>query len=424
MITLKPDAKITFMMPHQNKALKIALSLASPVQLALLKEGKDLKSIVSSLFQAKITNSKSDQVLLDILKSNHAFKQFGNFTQELKSFVTTLKSSPEFKNNPDLLPKLSKLENSLQSITTLNAPVLKEKVANSGLFMESKIASTTLPMQTIGETLQKLQHALVQTSLGEAKNLSLSIAEFLEHPIVEKAGEDMGSARVLIKTIQTLTDTVERILPKIDPQTPHQAKVVEEIRVSLKQLAPFTKPEHLLIQSQLDEHLSHDVKSQLMQLSDDIKALSTPVSNDVQTQIDKLITHIDYHQLLSHLDGSSTLYFPFSWDMLEEGSLSFKKREEKKFYCEVHLQLKEYGKIDLMMALYEGNQLEIQAHTETSEFKKRIQEHLSTLRTLLTQAGINPRAIRVYDATESSAAHTSAYTPDETDFNAGFEVTV
>ncbi|MDP2077964.1 MAG: flagellar hook-length control protein FliK, partial [Sulfuricurvum sp.] len=128
------------------------------------------------------------------------------------------------------------------------------------------------------------------------------------------------------------------------------------------------------------------------------------------------------HQLLSHLDASNTLYFPFSWDMLEEGSLSFKKREEKKFYCEVHLQLKEYGKIDLMMALYEGNQLEIQAHTENSQFKDLIKEHLSTLRTLLTQAGINPRAIRVYDATESQAPSTTAYTPEDTDFESGFEV--
>ncbi len=388
----------------------------------LLKEGKDLKSIVGSLFQAKITHTKSDQVLLDILKTNNAFKQFGNFTQELKNVVTTLKTEPNLASK--LAPKLSKLENSLQSITVLNAPVLKDKVANSGLFMESKIATAALVVQTISETLQKLQHALVQTSHSEAKNLSQSLAEFLEHPVFTKAGEDIASARILIKSIQTLTDTVERILPKIDPQTPHQAKAVEEIRASIKHLTPFTKPEQLLIQTQLEEHLGHDVKSQLMQLSDEIKTLATPLSNDAQTQIDKLITHIDYHQLLSHLDGSNTLYFPFSWDMLEEGSLSFKKREEKKFYCEVHLQLKEYGKIDLMMALYEGNQLEIQAHTETSEFKKLIQEHLSTLRALLTQVGINPRAIRVYDATESTAPSTSAYTPEDTDFNTGFEVKV
>lgn len=440
MINPKLDAKLNIILPHQNKALAAALSLATPLQLQQLKEGKDLKtvlnsiavtiqpepskepkdlkSVVSSLFQSKLTNTKSDQVLLDILKTNSVFKQFGNFTQELKSFVTTLKT------NPEVAPKLSHLENALKSIETVDLPVLKGQIANSGVFMESKIALASAPMQILRETLQTLQHALTQTTHGEAKNLGADLGEFLHHPILDKVAEDTGSARTLIKTLQTLTDALERILPKIDPLTPKEAKAVEEVHTSIKQLTAFKKPEHLLIQSQLEEHLSSDVKSQLLKLGDEFKTLTTPVSNEIQTKLDQLITNIDYHQLLSHLEGSNTLYFPFTWDMLEEGSVTFKKREEKKFYCEIHLELKEYGKIDLMMALYEDNQIDIQAHTESSTFKSLIQEHLPTLRALLTQAGINPRAIRVYDAKESTAPSKTAYTPDETDFNAGFEVTV
>lgn len=422
MIILKPDAKISILMPHQNKAFSAALSLATPVQLEQLKEGKDLESVVSSLFQSKLTNTKSDQVLLEILKTNSAFKQFGNFTQELKNILTTLKTNPELA--PNIGPKLSKLEHSLKSITAMDAPNLKQQISNSGVFMESKIASVDTPVKVISEILHKLQNQLVQTNYSEAKNLSQSLAEFLEHPVLEKAGEDTVSARTLIKTIQTLTDTLERILPKIDPITHQEAKIIESIQTSIKQLTPFTKPEQLLMQSQLEEHLTYDVKSQLMKLGDELKILGTPVSNEIQSKVDQLIINIDYHQLLSHLEGANTLYFPFAWDTLEEGTLSFKKREEKKFYCEINLQLKEYGKIDLMMALHEGNQLEIQAHTEKSEFKKLIQEHLSTLRTLLTQARINPRAIRVYDATESMAPSKSAYTVDDTNFEAGFEVKV
>lgn len=418
MITLKPDAKINIMMPHQNKALNVALSLASPVQLEQLKEGKDLQSIVSSLFQSKISNTKSDQVLLDILKTNNVFKQFGSFTGELKNLLTTLKT------NPDLAPKLSKLENSLKSITALDVSTLKGQIANSGVFMESKIASAIQTMPMLRETLQNLQHALAQTNQGEAKNLSQSLLELLEHPVFEKSGEDIVSARILIKTLQTLTDTLERILPKIDPLTSHEQEAVEEIHSAIKQLTPFVKPEQFLINAQLQEHLSHDVKSQLLQLNEEVKTLTNPVSNEVQTQLDDLITHIDYHQLLSHLDGSNTLYFPFSWDTLEEGSLSIKQREEKKFYCEINLQLKEYGTIDLMMALHEENQLEIQVHTEKSEFKELIQKHMEELRALLRQAGLNPRAIRVYDAKESTTPSSSAYTPDDTDFQSGFEVMV
>ena len=46
----------------------------------------------------------------------------------------------------------------------------------------------------------------------------------------------LGSARILVKTVQTLTETLERILPKIDPTTPHEAKIIESIQTSLKQL--------------------------------------------------------------------------------------------------------------------------------------------------------------------------------------------
>jgi hypothetical protein len=418
MISIKPDTKITVLMPHQNKALDIALSLASPAQLEQLKEGKDLKSVVTSLFQSKLTNAKSDQVLLDILKTNTLFKQFGNFTQELKNLVTALKTTP------NLTPQIAQLENSLKSMETLDLPTLKGQVANSGIFMESKIASATAPLKVLRETLQTLQNALTQTNQSEAKNLGLDLNEFMQHPLFEKASEDINAARTLIKTLQTLTNALERILPKIDPVTANEIKALEHLHTSHKELTTITKPQQLLTQNQLDQLLEHDVKSQLMKLSDEFKTLSTPVSNEVQSKLDQLITNIDYNQLVSHLEGSNTLYFPFSWDALEEGSLSFKKREEKKFYCEINLTLKEYGKIDLLMALYEGNQIEIQAYTENTIFKNLIQEHLPTLRALLTQAGVNARTIRIYDSKEFTTPSKTAYTPDETDFNAGFEVTV
>jgi hypothetical protein len=38
--------------------------------------------------------------------------------------------------------------------------------------------------------------------------------------------------------------------------------------------------------------------------------------------------------------------------------LAFKKTADKKFYCEINLVLKEYGELDLMMGLYDENQLE------------------------------------------------------------------
>ncbi|MDP3464969.1 MAG: flagellar hook-length control protein FliK [Sulfuricurvum sp.] len=314
MIPLATNPKFAILLPHTNKVLADVLKQASPEQLFQLKEGKDLKSILNSLFHAKIDNTKSDAVLLDILKNNGAFKSLGNFSEELKALLTTLKSEPS------LAPKLLKLEAFLQPASPLDVPVLKEKIVNSGIFMESKLGSL----------------------------LEASPSEF-------------------------------------------------------------------------EERIGYDVKAQLLLLGEEIEELHPLNHEKFQTKIDQLVTQIDYHQLLSHLNNSNSLYFPFTWDQLERGSLSFKKSKGEKFYCEIDLVLKQYGKVDLLMALYENNQLDIQVHTQQGEFKTLLQEHLGELKRLLMNAGITPRSIRIYEASEVITSKMSAYTPEENSFHSSFE---
>lgn len=104
--------------------------------------------------------------------------------------------------------------------------------------------------------------------------------------------------------------------------------------------------------------------------------------------------------------------------------MAFKKTADKKFYCEINLRLKEYGELDLMMALYDQNQLEIQAHTEKAELKEVLMENLPELRTLLIDAGLTPRRIRIFEAKESATPLSETYIAHEDDSDLGFEVTV
>lgn len=308
MIPLTTNTKFAILLPSTNKALADVLKQASSEQLVQLKEGKDLKSILHSLFQAKIENTKSDGVLLDLLKNSAAFKNMGNFTENLKSLLSTLKS------DPSLAPKLVQLESSLQHITTLDTPNLKEKISNSGVFLESKIL------------------------------------------------------------------------------------------LSLESL-------------DVEESVAHDVKAQLLTLGEEIKE-SHPNS---QSKIDQLLTQIDYHQLLSHLNNSNSLYFPFAWDQMEKGSLSLKKGKKDTFYCEINLTLKEYGEIDLMMGLYGENQLDIKIQTQQGNFKTLLQDNLENLRNLLINAGLSPRRIKIYEKSETLNPKISAYTHDESEPHSLFE---
>jgi len=315
MISPSTQSKLSLLLPNQNKVLNELIKHASPQQLLHLNEKNDLKTFLGSLFRDTLTNSKSDSILLDMLKSNPSFKNMGNFTDNLKSLLASLKEESA------LAPKLVKLENFSHTIQTADAPMLKEKMANSGVFMESKIAS-----------------------LSEASS--------------QEVEESMGA----------------------------------------------------------------DVKSNLLTLKSAIKELDLPNNETLQTHIDQLITNIDYHQLLSHLSSANSLYFPFSWAQLQEGSVTFKKAKGKKFYCEINLILKEYGEIDLMMGLYEENQLEIQIHTQRSVLKTLIQAHLELLRSALMDTGITLRILRVRDAKELLTPSSCAYAPETTDSGFGFEV--
>ncbi|MFH0709325.1 MAG: flagellar hook-length control protein FliK [Pseudomonadota bacterium] len=314
MISTSTQSKLSLLLPNQNKVLSEIIKHASPEQLNNLQEKSNLKSFLGSLFRDTLTNTKSDSILLDMLKSNPSFKNMGNFTDNLKILLTSL------KEEPSLSPKLVKLESFVHSIQTINVPILKEKMVNSGVFMESKMAS------------------LADASL-------------------------------------------------------------QEVELSM----------------------GRDVKSNLLTLQSDLEKLNLPNKEALQTHIDQLITNIDYHQLLSHLSGANSLYFPFSWNQLQEGSVTFKKAKGKKFYCEINLILKEYGEIDLMMGLYEENQLEIQIHTEKTSLKTLIQTHLELLRTLLIDVGITLRIIRIHETKDLQNPSSIAYTSETTNSHTGFE---
>lgn len=489
MIHLKTDAQCNIILPNINKALGEAIKNATPEQLETLKQGKDIKSLLTSVFHDKITASKSDQTLLDLLKNSTAFKTRGSFNEELKSLLKELKSSP------DMAPKTVTLEHFLKNITTIDSQNLKSQITNSGIFMESKFAVALQKIPDLTQTLEQLRNLLGKNPLNESKALQTQISAILESPILLRASQNFESALQLTDTLKKMTDSLQSLLSKSDPlyskevaslaQKLEQLSIVQEIKSTLSQLygsllssntpdanalldsiekllknsgnslseelkeftqhlrtainegdiskdvsdlitklGEFANPKELVSETYLHESMANDVKSNLLTLSRELSSSNDPNAPKLLEQIDKLLTQIDYHQLVSYLGSSNSIYFPFSWDQLESGSMAFKKTSGKKFYCEINLKLKEYGELNLMMALYDETQLEIQAHTEKPELKNLIHEHIGELRALLIDAGLTPRTLRVYERGEIAAPLSKIYTPSEEGSDLGFEVKV
>lgn len=487
MINLSPEARLSIILPNTNKALSEAIKNATPEQLETLKEGKDIKSLLTSVFQDKTTASKSDQSLLDLLKNSSAFKNMGNFSDNLQTLVKELKMSP------DTAQKSAIVEHFLKNITTIDPQNLKSQISSSGVFMESKFASALQKMPDLIQTLEQVKTVLEKIPKSDAQTLLSKITALLDNPVLTNAVTHPKSAVQLTEGLKKITDTLQSLISKKDPlysaevtaltQKLEQTSAVTEVKTALSQLygvllpsktpdadalldsiekllkninhspaeevktftqqlrnaqendtakelpplitklGEFTNPKELVTETFLKESMADDLKSNLLSLHEELSKSDDPSAPKLLEQTEKLLTQIDYHQLVSHLGSSNSIFFPFAWDQLQEGTLAFKKTKDKKFYCDIHLKLKAFGELDLMMALYDENQLEIQAHTEKAELKELIHENIGELRSLLIKSGLTPRSIRVYEATEAKTPLSETYISSEGS-DMGFEVKV
>lgn len=487
MIPINTEGRLNLILPHMNKALGEAIKHATPEQLETLKEGKDIKSLLTSVFQDKITSTKSDAVLSDILKNNSAFKNMGNLSETLVSLIKDLKTSN------DIPYKTIGLENFLKNISTLDPQSLKTQISNSGIFMESKLGAIVQKIPDLIQTLDQLKATLGKNLSNDSKALQEKITTLIQSPHIQNASQKSESVQIVANSIKEFQNALQNILNKSDPlyskavmvlseqldaQTAplelkstlsqlygsllrsnnseantlldsiekllknlpaHESKEIKDFSQNLKTainegdlsksapkfisaLSEFGDPNHLLDETSFKTTMENDLKANLLTLSDELKSSSDTSAPGLLEHVDQLLTQIDYHQLTSYLNGSNSLFIPFSWDQLQEGSLTFKKTTDKKFYCQIDLQLKEYGECNLIMGLYEENQLEIRIHTEKNELKTLIHERIAELRSAFVEAGLTLRSIRVSHIDEKQGD--SLYESDAFGVDNGFEVMV
>ncbi len=119
MITSSTHSKLSLLLPNQNKVLSEIIKHATGDQIIQLNDKKDLKSLLGTLFQHKIDNTKSDALLLSMLKNSPTFKNMGNFTDTLKSLITDLKANPSLEGAANKL---------LRATTPIQSDTIGQKV--------------------------------------------------------------------------------------------------------------------------------------------------------------------------------------------------------------------------------------------------------------------------------------------------------
>ncbi len=278
-----------------------------------------------------------------------------------------------------------------------------KKIDIKTVFLDDK--ALKLPM--IKESLQALQSILNKSLILESKPLLDRVKIIIQNLTTTQE----PSVELKQDIAKFVLDTKELV---------QKADIIhsKDLITIFSKLKELTQSSNLNYEHKMKEMLSNDLKATLLHTAEELQNSSNSNKHDLIKHLDKLVLQIDNFQLISHLSSSSNIYLPITWDQLEGGNIDIKKDKEN-FYCDMELQLKDYGEISLKLILFEKNQINIHLYSKNQELKNLFQEHLSLLRAGLISTQITPREIRFHDALQKK--QDVPYQEDD-HFAMGFEV--
>ncbi|WP_457749804.1 flagellar hook-length control protein FliK [Sulfurimonas sp.] len=276
-------------------------------------------------------------------------------------------------------------------------------------------------MQTLTQSkdLGSVLEALLQRSVNStAKQDKLLLHLLQNNPTLKNLTNMNSTLKELLQTLQQnknplpLEKTLENFLTNIKEINP------KELKTKLQNSGIFLEA-NIKNSQNPKELFTADIKAVLLKTHEELSHSTQPNKHEILKHIDKLLLQIDYNQLLSHLANASSLYIPYAWNELREGNITIKNAKNNKFFCDIHLQLKNYGELDLRLALFQDNQLNINISTQNETLKSLLQNNIQNLKKQLLHVNIVPKEVRFVNV------HQNEYDKQiHDDLEMGFEVKV
>ena len=420
---------------------------------------KNIKDVTADNLKEQIKNSG---IFLENKLSSNPNAKLENLLQNISNLLKTI-DTPEAKNSSQIIDNILKnipkdgslksselvnnlktLVNSLQNLSnslnpnqtqTLNnlANELKNFIQN-GVMIESKTENLVPKTQT--QTPQTEDVNIENTQIknlinNQVKELLTQIKQDLTQnqniiqnknilPLIDK----LISLPDLFSKSEAILNSVQNT--NISNFSNNFATNLNPLLTALKESLQAINPKNIEIQNQINslikkveniiqeytnnnldnpkdnQKLDNDFKSILLKMQDEVAQKTDIKSQDSLKTINNLLTQIDMQQLTSLVSNSNFVYIPFFWEMLEDGTVEIKEKEEDKFFCQIKLTLKDFGKIDLMLSMYDENKLDMTIYAQREHFKVTLRDNLQKLKLALNEANIIPMHIKLLDMKEES----------------------
>lgn len=421
---------------------------------------KNIKDVTADNLKEQIKNSG---IFLENKLSSNPNAKLENLLQNISNLLKTI-DTPEAKNSSQIIDNILKnipKDGSLKGSELLNN--LKTLVSSLQNLSSSLNSNQTQTLNNLANELKNfiqngsmiesktenlVQKTLTQTQTSETENINSAnnIKSLINNQVKEllnQIKQDLTQNQNIIqnKNILTLIDKLislpdlfsksEAILNSVQNSnisnfSNNFATNLNPLLTALKESLQAINPKNIEIQNQINslikkveniiqeytnnqldnpkdnQKLDNDFKSILLKMQDEVAQKTDIKSQDSLKTINNLLTQIDMQQLTSLVSNSNFVYIPFFWEMLEDGTVEIKQKEEDKFFCQIKLTLKDFGKIDLMLSMYDENKLDMTIYAQREHFKVTLRDNLQKLKLALNEANIIPMHIKLLDMKEES----------------------
>ena len=422
-----PNAKLENILTQiQNLVKEINTPQAKQVGELLTKLLQTPQNQANSTNADFTNNLKSLTTALQNLNSSLTPSQTQNLstlTNQLKTLVNTgtlveskiensvpldrsVQSSTQGNIQPNTQAPIQNLKDTLSSLQNLQSKdILTAQIKeNPNTLLQNIQIKDSINVQT-KDLLLQIKADILQNPTLQNRNILPMIDNLLKMPDLFAKGENLQNLTStnnlstfsnnfmsnLSPLLTTLKENLESLNPSNSNLQNHLTKLVDKVEHLIQDLVNNPKGE---------VKVAEDMKTVLLKMQDELATKTDIKSQDLAKQVDKLLTQIDYHQLASLTSNANNVYLPFLWEMLEDGNISMKKTEEEKFYCQINLTLKDFGKVDLMLALYDKNKLDLTIYAQREHFKIALRDNMQQLKVALNSVDLIPVNIKLLDLKE------------------------
>ena len=405
-----------------------------------IPEAKQINEVLSKIIQNPSSLDTSSNLKTLTSSLENLSNSLNNSQTQIKDAINTqtkdllVQIKNEVAQNPSSISKdtLIQVQNLVKSMDIPEAKQINEVL--SKIIQNPNSVDTTSNLKTLTSSLENLSNSLnnSQTQVKEAintqtKDLLVQIKnELVQNPSIANNTTTMPLIDNLLKMDNLFAkgENIQNLLNQNNVSTfaNNFSSNLSPLLTNLKESLETSNPNNNAMQTQVSKlveqvenlvrdlanpktqsNISDDMKSVLLQIQEELTSKTDPKSQELAKQVDKLLTQIDYHQLASITSNSNNVYLPFFWEMLDDGSISMKKTDEDKFYCQINLTLKDFGKVDLMLAMYDKNKIDLTIYAQREHFKTAIRDNMQALKVALNSVDLIPVNIKLLDLKEEQS---------------------